>query len=223
MNFRYEFKHEINYSDIMTIRQRLKALCRPDPNADNGKYMVRNLYFDNLYDKILCEKVNGINYREKFRLRYYDNDISYIKLEKKGNYNGLRTKQSEILTVEETNSIINGDTDWMMESEYELIRELYLKTKSQGLKPKTIVEYTREPFVYPVGDVRITIDYDIRTGIMSTDFLDRDCVTIPVRNSPTILEVKWKEFLPSLIQDALQLDGRCAASFSKYSLCRIYG
>ena len=33
-----------------------------------------------------------------------------------------------------------------------LIQELYSKIKSQGLKPKTIVDYTREAFVFAPGD-----------------------------------------------------------------------
>ena len=40
---------------------------------------------------------------------------------------------------------------------------------SQCLRPKTIVDYTREPFVYGPGNVRITLDYNIRTGLGNTD------------------------------------------------------
>ena len=79
----------------------------------------------------------------------------------------------------------------MMEQENELVRELYCKIKLQGLCPRTIVDYTREPFVYEPGNVRVTIDYDIRTGLGGTEFLDSSCVTIPAGNAPILLEVKW--------------------------------
>ncbi len=223
MKFRNEWKHEINYSDMLAIRHRLKAICKPDPNAIDGKYFIRSLYFDNLSDKALCEKINGINMREKFRIRYYNNDTSHIKLEKKSNYDGLKTKQNVNLTKEEVQSILDGETNWMINSKNPLICELYSKMKSQGLRPKTIVEYMREPFIYPAGNVRVAIDYNIRTGIMYTDFFNENCVTIPAGAAQAILEVKWNEFLPSLIRDAVQLDGRCTASFSKYATCRIYG
>ena len=104
-----------------------------------------------------------------------------------------------------------------------LIQELYYKMKSGWLRPKTIVDYTREPFVYPLGNVRATLDYDIRTGLGRTNFLNPDCVTIPAGNAPTILEVKWDEFLPDIIRDAVQLSGRRTSAFSKYAQCRIYG
>ena len=95
--------------------------------------------------------------------------------------------------------------------------------RSQQLAPKTIVDYIREPFIYTPGNVRVTIDYDIRTGLGCTDFLNPDCTMIAAGNSPIILEVKWDEFLPSVIRDVIQLDGCRTGAFSKYAACRIYG
>lgn len=95
--------------------------------------------------------------------------------------------------------------------------------QTQGLQPKTIVDYTREAFVYIPGNVRVTLDYNIRTGITGTDFLKTDCVTVPAGNAPVILEVKWDEFLPSVIRAIVQLNGRHSSAFSKYAACRIYG
>jgi hypothetical protein len=67
------------------------------------------------------------------------------------------------------------------------------------------------------------LDYNIRTGLGCTDFLNPNCVTIAAGNAPIILEVKWDEFLPSIIRDAVQIGNRRAAAFSKYAACRIYG
>lgn len=221
--YRHEWKHEINYSDVIAIRQRLKAVARPDSHAVNGKYFIRSLYFDNAADKVLCEKLDGVNRREKFRIRYYDEDTSLIHLEKKSKWNGLGNKQSAVLTAQEVQSIVDGRLDWMMDSGRPLMQELYSKMMAQGLRPKTIVDYTREPFVYAPGNVRVTLDCDIRTGLQSTDFLNPECVTVPAGNAPIILEVKWDAYLPDIIRDAVQLEGRRAAAFSKYAACRVYG
>lgn len=223
MDFRHEWKHEINYSDMVVLRQRLKAVMKPDENAVDGKYFIRSLYFDNISDKALREKIDGVNCREKFRIRYYNNDTSLIHLEKKSKINGLGNKQSASITAEEAQKIVDGDFDWMINSDRPLVQELYSKMKSQGLRPKTIVDYTREPFVFSAGNVRVTLDYDIRTGLYCTDFLNPDCITIPAGNAPIILEVKWDEFLPSVIRDIVQLESRHTAAFSKYAVCRIYG
>ena len=222
MDFRHEVKHEINYLDMLQIRQRLNAVAFPDPHAVDGKYLIRSLYFDNLYDKALMEKVNGVSRREKFRIRYYNGDTSVIHLEKKSKVDHLGNKQSEPLSKDEAQSIVDGNIDWMADSKYPVVKELYTKMKIQGLKPKTIVDYTREPFIYPAGNVRVTLDYDIRSGMYCTDFLNPDCVTMPVSES-RILEVKWDGFLPDIIRDAVALEDRREGAFSKYEACRLYG
>lgn len=222
MDFRHEVKHEINRSDMITIRQRLRAVAYPDSHAVNGVYRIRSLYFDNLHDKALRENLNGLSRREKFRIRYYNGDTSVIHLEKKSKVGGLGRKESASLTVKQAQQIADGDLTWMLHSDAPLVRELYSKMTTQGLQPKTIVDYTREPFVFPAGNVRVTLDYDIRSGMRCTDFLDADCVTVPVTDT-IILEVKWDSFLPDIIRDAVSLESRREGAFSKYANCRIYG
>lgn len=223
MKYRHEWKHEINYADMLILRQRLSAVAKRDSHATNGKYEIRSLYFDNASDKALREKIDGVNFREKFRIRYYNGDSSFIKLEKKSKVNGLCLKDSVSLTKEQTQSIIDSNYCWMMESGVPLIEELYTKMMKQGLRPKTIVDYTREPFVFAPGNVRVTLDYNIRTGMHCTDFLNQNCVTVPTGNDSIILEVKWDEYLPDIIRDIVSLKSRRVSAFSKYAACRIYG
>lgn len=221
--YRHEWKHEISLSDRIAIRHRLRLIGRPDEHADGGRYLIRSLYFDNLADKALREKIDGVNHREKFRIRYYNGDTSLIHLEKKSKFNGLGTKAVAELSAAEAQAIVDGELDWMPGSGRPLVQELYSKMRAQGLRPRTIVDYTREPFVYAPGNVRVTLDYDIRTGLYRTDFLNPACVTIPAGETAAILEVKWDAFLPDVIRDAVQLEGRRVSAFSKYAACRIYG
>ena len=224
MGLRHEWKHELNYLDLLVVRQRMRAVAKPDPHAIDGKYQIRSLYFDNLNDKALREKIDGVNKREKFRMRYYNGDTSFIHLGKKTRENGLGDKFSARLSVSEAQRIVNGEISWMAECrDRPLLQELYSQMLGQGLEPKTIVDYTREPFVYGPGNVRVTLDYDIRTGLSCTDFLNPDAVTIPAAQAPIILEVKWDGFLPQVIKDAVQLESRHAAAFCKYAACRMYG
>lgn len=223
MQFRHEWKHELNYSDMLILRRRLSAVMKPDPHAIDGRYYISSLYFDTPSDTALREKLDGVSRREKFRIRRYNEDNSLIKLEKKSKIGGLGTKQSACLTAEETQKIIDGDLRWMRDcNDRPLIHELYAKMQAQRLKPKTIVNYTREPFVFSAGNVRVTLDYDIRTGLSSTDFLNPNAVTVPAGDSMILLEVKWDEYLPDVIRDAVQLTGRRVTAFSKYAQCRIY-
>ena len=222
MKYRHEWKHEISYMDMLTLRSRLSAVAKRDTHTIDGKYFIRSLYFDNASDKALREKIDGVNKREKFRIRFYNHDTSVIHLEKKSKINGLGVKVSTPLTAQQAQSIVDGNYEWMIKSNEPLINELYTKIMTQGLRPKTIVDYTREPFVFPAGNVRVTLDYNIRTGLRCTDFLNPDCVTIPAGNAPIILEIKWDEYLPDIIRDIVQIPSCRSGAFSKYATCRIY-
>ena len=221
MKYRHELKHEINIADMIAIRQRLRAVAEPDRHAVDGKYLIRSLYFDTPTDKALMEKINGVSRRAKFRIRYYNGDTSVIHLEKKCKVGGLGCKLSADLTKEQAQSIVDGDIAWMEKSDNELIKELYARMVSDRLAPKTIVDYTREPFIYGPGNVRVTLDYNIRTGLRNTDFLDTECITVPAAEGTCIMEVKWDEFLPEIIRDVVQLPHSRTGSFSKYQACRL--
>jgi len=223
VKFRHEWKHEISYMDQLTLRMRLGAVMQPDPHALNGRYEIRSVYFDTPTDKALREKLDGINCREKFRIRFYNGDTSFITLEKKSKIHGLCAKESCPITAEEAQRLVDGDTSWMPDSGRDLCHELYAKMQFQRLKPKTIVDYTRDPFIYGPGNVRVTIDYNIRTGDFRNDFLNPDTITMPAGDAPILLEVKWDEYLPEIIRDLVTIPTAHSAAFSKYAQCRIYG
>lgn len=220
MKFRHEYKHCINLMDIYCLRTGLSAIMKHDRNAgEDGTYLVKSLYFDNYMDQALREKVDGVNKREKFRIRYYGTDTSFIRLEKKSKINGLCNKVSVRITKEECQSIIDGNIEFMKEDERNLLRELYSKMKYQLLRPKCIVAYTRESFVYPPGNVRVTLDTNIGGSNSIRSFLNPETKFLCLyRNS--ILEVKWDEFLPEIVRDAVGLHSRRSGAFSKYAAVR---
>lgn len=223
MAYRHEWKHVISPADLLVLRQRLPLLMEWDPHATGGEYLVRSLYFDNAADTILREKLDGVNVREKFRLRYYNGDPTFLRLEKKSKINGLCLKQSAPLSPAQAQALLSRELNWMKSSPVPLHRELYDRMLHRDLRPKTVVDYTREPFVLSAGHVRVTLDYNLRTAVHCADFLAPACLTLPVGASPIILEVKWDEYLPDIIRDAVQLPNCRSGAFSKYAQCRIYG
>ncbi len=222
MHFRHEVKHEISSHDRLILRQRLRAVMKPDGHAVNGQYEIRSLYFDNLDDKALREKLDGVYVREKYRIRLYNHDSSIIYLERKFKHGALCCKTSASLTRKQAQAIADGDVEWMSCSTDEVILGFYARIRNEGLRAKVIVDYTREPFIFAPGNVRVTLDYGIRTSMRGTDFLNPHCATVPVRDSPCILEVKWDSYLPDVIRDAVQLDSRRSGAFSKYAASRMY-
>ena len=221
-DYRHEWKIELSPLDLLILRQRLRRVLQPDAHAVDGRYLIRSLYFDTPEDRALREKLDGVSRREKFRIRYYNGDVSCIHLEKKSKIAGLGRKDMAVLQPWQAQAIVDGRLSWMAESAMPLVTELYGKMCAEQLRPKTIVDYTREPFVYAPGNVRVTLDYNIRTGLSCTDFLNVSCPTILVPENPAILEVKWDAFLPDVVRDIVQLPGRRAGAFSKYAACRMY-
>ena len=225
-HYRHELKYAVSYADYLAIRTRLRAVMQTDPhtNAD-GLYQIRSIYFDNIDDKALREKVDGIGKREKFRIRYYNDDFSFITLEKKMKIDSLCLKFDATITEDECRKILTGDLDWMKTHPQELVRELYAKMHTQRLRPRVLVSYVREPYIYPPGNVRVTFDSCIRTSLYHQEFLTKEVFDVSATDTPQdrIMEVKYDAFLPQIIQDVIQTPAIRQQAFSKYGACRRFG
>ena len=122
-SYRHELKYQISPADHHALRQRLRTVMKCDPHTGaDGFYTIRSVYFDNYKDKALREKVNGVQKREKFRIRYYNDDFSFITLEKKIKHNDLCMKIDAPLTVEEYRRILREPGPWMLEHPDGLVR-----------------------------------------------------------------------------------------------------
>jgi len=221
MKGRQEHKFYINYADYVTLRSRLRAIAQADKHTNkDGGYKIRSLYFDNYMDKAVTEKLAGISRREKFRIRYYNDNIDFIRLEKKAKVNRLTYKESVRITKEQCAEILSGNYECLNNEGSSLMLELYAKIRSQALRPKNIVDYDREVYVYPTGNVRITFDSKVRMSNSVHEFLYPNSVTILAANA-IILEVKYDGFLPEIIQNIIQVDQRNQTEFSKYVVSRM--
>lgn len=219
--YRSELKHYINIADCMELRSKLRHIAKLDPNAlQDGRYKIRSLYFDNYDDKAVTDKLSGQSRREKFRLRYYNDDISFIRLEKKSKMNKGCYKQSDMITAEQCAAITAGNYECLKSPDIPLFMELYTKMNYQNLRPKIIVDYMREAYIYTAGNVRITIDNDIRSSNNISEFLNCKIPTIPSANA-IILEIKFDGFMPDIIRNIVQLNDRHVTEFSKYVVSRL--
>ena len=221
MNGRHELKHNIDASDYAQIRARLRAVAKPDLNAvADGGYIIRSLYFDNYSDKAVVDKLSGQSRREKFRLRLYNGDTSFIRLERKSKANRLAYKESVPITARQCAELLAGDYRCLKQPDLPLLMELYTKIHYQNLRPKNIVEYHREAYVYHAGNVRITFDTRIKTTNSVTGFLKSNLTAIPATDA-IIMEIKYDGFMPDFIRNCLQIGWRNQTEFSKYVASRL--
>ena len=217
---RHEEKHQVNLREALVLSQRLEKLFPRDPHAGpEGSYQVVSLYYDDPYDTALRQKLDGVNRREKFRLRYYGKEPAFFKLEKKYKVKGLCGKGSCRLSREEGERLLRGDFAFLLEKEEPLAREFYAKLR-RGLAPKTVVRYTREAFLYAPGNVRVTLDGDIRAGAPERFLIPQKL--LPALGGLAVVEVKYDAFLPEIVKLAVQVPNRQGTACSKYALCRRY-
>lgn len=222
---RVELKHEISKMDCFLLRHNLQHIMKPDPHAnENGRYVIRSVYFDNLDDKIMTQKKEGFYRRDKYRVRLYDYNTELLHLEKKSKVDNLCQKTKCRITAEEYERMRHGDIEWMHADPRDLIRELYVQMTLYQLKPVTIVDYEREVFIYEHGNVRVTFDSSIKTSFRNNDLLNPDVIMIDtLEPNMVVLEVKYDEYLPDIIRKMLQVTDRRKSAFSKYQISRMFG
>lgn len=218
--YRYEKKYIITNLQMEILRNTLSAVLYLDPNIKNsdGSYFIRSLYFDDYKNTSYHQVLDGLSKREKYRIRYYDLDPSYITLEKKSKQNNLGKKDKDRLSQDMVLKFINNEE---IESNKPVITELQGKMKTDFYKPAVIIDYERRAFTYPVNDVRITLDYNISCSYEFSKFFDKNINSIPLLEKNTaILEVKYNDFLPDFIKNIINIKNLEITSFSKYSTGR---
>ena len=221
---RHEIKYVISGQEADLLSGRLEKLFRRDSHGKgHGRYLVTSLYFDDIYDSALRDKIDGTDDRRKYRLRYYGDDVSFIRLEKKEKRRGFCRKYSiraESVWAEE---LISGEFGHIpyMDTDSPLLYEFCLRRREGLLRPRKVISYEREAFIYEPGNVRLTIDRDIRTSEVFEYFLSPDKLRpceLPASGRDCVLEVKYDRFLPKLASLSLQGIGRMSSACSKYAI-----
>lgn len=222
-NYRHEIKYICTVSELEELKIKLSAVAEPDRHAKNGSYRIRSIYFDDHYNSSYFDNESGVDPREKWRIRIYDNDESLILLECKRKMRGMINKKQVRLSREEYDRIVRGDIELKFDDR-NILNRFYCLMETRLLRPVVIVQYTRFPFICFEGNVRITLDCDISSSVDYDHFFDRDICLRPIQErDQQLLEIKYDEFLPDEIYHAIHLKNRQQQTFSKYYLCRSIG
>lgn len=221
--FRHELKYLITSAQVGMLKSRLSGIAPLDAHAAGGSYRIRSLYFDDYDDNCYYENENGTDPREKFRIRIYNGSTERITLECKRKERGKTLKTGCRLTLEQTKRLMDGVPLGNIADQPPLLQKLTAKMLTNRMRPVVIVEYDRVPYVYRLGNVRLTLDTNISSGSEVQQFLDPVISRRPVMpQGQQLLEVKYDEFLPDYLYRSLALENLSQSSFSKYYLCRKY-
>ncbi|HAF26615.1 MAG TPA: VTC domain-containing protein [Lachnospiraceae bacterium] len=237
MEYRHEYKYILSKTDAAVIKERVAAVLKADPHGENG-YEVRSIYFDDERDTYYYQNEDGTDPRVKFRIRAYDGSDRYLVLEKKIKKNGMTKKLQKEISLREMNLLMGEGITSVFASKdggtavrehkangpgEDLFNELMILRDIRLMRPKVIVSYHRTPFIEESGNVRITFDDGIlSTADMGEFFNEHIHGRNVLRENETLMELKFDEFLPEYIKEALECGFLNRITFSKYYLCRRY-
>ena len=221
--FRHELKYLITDPQVAMLKSRLTGIAPMDPHVKDGSYRIRSLYFDDYDDRCFYENENGTDPREKFRIRIYNGNTERISLECKRKERGKTHKTACPLTLEQTQTLMQGVPLRDIVDQPSLLQKLTMRMLTDRMRPVVIVEYDRVPYIYRLGNVRITLDTNICSSTQVKHFLEPTVPRRPIMSlGQQLLEVKYDEFLPDHLYRSLALENLRQTAFSKYYLCRKY-
>ena len=221
--YRNELKFAISKTDADILKKNLGLIMDVDKNSkyNDNTYLIRSLYFDDDDSTAYYEKMDGIEFRKKYRIRIYNFDDSFIRLECKHKHDNKTSKDQILIDKDICSKIIEGKLDDIDLSKDNLLTRFVFDSKIRPLKPSIIVDYKRLAYTYPVSDVRVTFDSEIKSGLYNYNLFDDSATTCSViDDNMVVLEVKFNEFLPESIAIILTTIPTIRQAFSKFAMCR---
>lgn len=220
--YRNEIKFVINKDSAEILKQKLSLIMDIDANStSDNNYLIRSLYFDDINSTAYYEKIDGVEYRKKYRIRLYNNDTSFIRLECKYKHENKTSKDQILIDKSICDRIINGNIEQLNIGNDNLLTKFVLDYRLNNLRPAIIVDYKRLAYTYPVSDIRITFDSKIRSGRYNYNLYDSELTTYKIiDDNEVVLEVKFNEILPEPIAIILSTVPMIRQAFSKFAICR---
>lgn len=220
--YRHEIKYMISLTEAEILKQYLNKIMTLDTFAYNqdGSYEIKSLYFDDAFSTAFYEKIDGVLYRKKYRIRIYNNSKERIKLECKYKHNNMTSKDSCLISLDTYSKIIDGNIQDIQEKQPLLVKFID-EMKFKLLKPSVIVKYNRLAYTYPVSDVRVTFDSLISNEGFNFNLFNKNSPTFkPIKPNMIVLEVKYNDILPRMIADIISMTSINKEAVSKFQRCK---
>ena len=218
--YRHEYKYILSQAQILMEDAKINTIAELDSYVgEQGYYNIRSLYFDDYENSCFMANENGIDNREKYRIRIYNGAKERLKQK----CHGMTLKRNCGISLQQCEMLMAGRVPSDIKEDQQVLWKLAYLMETRLMMPKIIVDYDRIPYVYRPGDanVRITFDKNIKSINDTNSFLDLKVGgrgILPVGSA--LMEVKFDDFIPDEIYSLLQLNGLQVSTFSKYYLCR---
>lgn len=220
---RKELKYYISPIENINLNNVLKKFLIQDKNmVGDGGYFIRSLYFDNLDNGAFHEKIEGIEDREKYRMRIYDLDSNEVKFEIKHKKKSTIIKESAIISRFDAIEVQNGNYDVLLKYKNPILSKIYKKFITEKYLPVCLVDYNRKAYLYDIHKIRITFDENISGNIIDLDLFSKTAnMKKLISDKISVLEVKYDHELPTWIKNIIKPKGVVRLAVSKFCLARL--
>lgn len=227
---RYELKYLVPVGQLDELREELTERMVRDPHAGPQGYPVWSVYYDTPALRFYWEKIEGLKFRRKLRIRRYgdiDGDItddSPVSVEIKQRVNRVTQKRRVMLPYSAAMDLcdrrmhvqVPGSTS--TDADQAFVNEVLDLITRLDLRATAITGYLREPYFGTDSDLGLRVTFDHRVRGRDRDFdLRREAENryiIPA--SMSVLEIKVNERAPYWITDMTARHGLQIQRISKY-------
>ena len=184
-------------------------------NKKDKSYFVRSLYFENKENDNFYEKIDGLKFRKKYRIRSYSKSFNKnIFLEQKAKDNDRVYKKRISLKKKIFDKIIKNqinDVNFKTSKEINFYEDFTFKILKKKEYPKIIIDYNRKPLISDYDSFfRISIDYNLVARNINMD-KKINCLV-----DHKIMEVKFFRRIPLWFHRIIQKYNLRRVSVSKF-------
>jgi SPX domain protein involved in polyphosphate accumulation len=219
---RYEIKYSIPVSSFRYLKPDLERFLGRDKHGGKlGFYSIASLYFDTPDLDCYRNKLDGLLFRRKLRIRVYpDKPDGTAFVEIKQRVNRTVQKRRLAMTLKDAYAMCSGSMHFKLSDadDQEVADEVHYLVTSLRLRPKNVIAYTRQAYEGHTVDpgMRLTFDTLIRTRPAGFDLEEPHHTQIAFPAHLSIMEVKANERVPHWLTNLLARHQCTLTRVSKY-------
>jgi SPX domain protein involved in polyphosphate accumulation len=225
---RFELKYILNLKQAGIFKSGLRPyMTRDEHGNNNGCYSLSSLYYDSPGLRCYLEKVDGLRFRRKLRIRIYESDEvlseeTPVFLEIKQRVDRVTQKRRAVLTYGDALRLCNDRQmpDAIVAEDKDLIEEIYAFLWQYNLHPASIVRYCRQAFIGTDYDPGLRVTFDTSLSFLTYPlYLHEHTISLPMMAAKwVVLEIKVNERIPHWLVEMIKAHNLQIIRISKY--CR---
>ncbi|WP_307802659.1 polyphosphate polymerase domain-containing protein [Cellulomonas dongxiuzhuiae] len=224
---RFEIKYLVPQAQADELRTELGRHMDEDAYSGATGYPVTSLYYDTPHLRLYWEKIEGLRFRRKLRVRHYGtaDDLtadSAVFVEIKQRVNRVTQKRRVRLPYRDALLLCSpqgyAPVGEISSREHAFLDEVTALVGELGLRPTVTTAYHREAWVGREADLglRITLDHRLRGRDRDFHLASESLNRLTLPPGLSILEVKADERVPTWVTDAAARMSLDLVRISKY-------